>query len=144
MEEDICFSPKHGDPHLLDPFLIDSTPFRKSPHYDNEWSGSYEPSAIEEAHDFEPCRILENEYTNLPPVSTDELKGATISWQLDTEQEACLPKRSTVSHDRDQETSVSDIFSQTKQCNTTTGSRDQHKVIVHMYPIVIFGFNHMF
>ncbi|KAJ8414976.1 hypothetical protein AAFF_G00024990 [Aldrovandia affinis] len=131
VEDGICSSPKHGDPHLLDPFLIDSTPFKNSPHYDKkECSGSYEPSAIEEAHDFELCRILGNEYTNPPTVSTEELKRETILWQLDTEylQEACVPKRSTASHDGDQKTSVSDISFQTEQCNTTNGSRDQQKL----------------
>ncbi|KAI1900477.1 hypothetical protein AGOR_G00050340 [Albula goreensis] len=122
MEEEVDFSFSHSDPHLHDPLLTDSVPFPHSTdHERNEWAGSYEPSAIEEAHDFELSRILGKD---------DDEKRTTDSWQLDKEylQEACQPKRTSMSHDRDQDTSKPDKSLTVKQCSATNGNRDQRKL----------------
>ncbi|XP_061115311.1 endosome-associated-trafficking regulator 1 isoform X2 [Conger conger] len=134
VDEEVYSSLKHCAPTLLDPFLIDSAPFQKSPGDERtEWRESYEPSSIQETHEFELCETMDSKCTDPPCVSTEEGRDTTILaqvLQVDREyfQDACEPKRSLTAHARDQETPIDDISCQTKQCSTTTGSRDQQKL----------------
>ncbi|XP_036383902.1 endosome-associated-trafficking regulator 1 isoform X2 [Megalops cyprinoides] len=126
-----CSSPMSFDLDFQKPFIMDPALFPQSLDNDTEekWSGSYQPSAVEKAHEFELYGTLDNsELTNLSSVSTKEEKLTGALWQLDREK-VCQPKRNARSNDEDWETSSTDVLYQTTQCSFKNESRDQRKLI---------------
>ncbi|XP_010875031.1 endosome-associated-trafficking regulator 1 [Esox lucius] len=129
-------TPKSFDQDFQGHFYIDPTPFPQSldNETEDEWAGSYQPSAIEEAHEFGLCGTAAAEsstYSGQSSLCTEEEEDTSSSlWQVDKEfsPEASQSKRAPVNYEGDDETSIAEHSYKTKKSSTETGNRDQQKL----------------
>lgn len=111
---------------------------------EDEWTESYQPSAIEEAHDLGLCGTLKSgAYLDHSLLSSEDKDDTANEWELeeDFSPETHFSRRSTGSYEGDEETSVIDISYHTKKLSTESGIRDQQKVletcIIHWFVFFI-------
>ncbi|CAB1319428.1 unnamed protein product [Coregonus sp. 'balchen'] len=128
--------PKSFDQDFQGHFYIDPAPFPQS--LDNEteeWAGSYQPSAIEEAHEFRLCGTAaadSSTYSGQSSLCTEEEEDTSSSvWQMDEEfsPKALRDRRAPVNYEGDDKTSMAELSYKTKKSSTENGHRDQQKNI---------------
>ncbi|XP_036835376.1 endosome-associated-trafficking regulator 1 isoform X2 [Oncorhynchus mykiss] len=126
--------PKSFDQDFQGHFYIDPAPFPQS--LDNEtkeWAGSYQPSAIEEAHEFRLCGTAaadSSTYSGQSSLCTEEEEDTSLSvWQVDEEFSPKAPqyRSAPVNYVGDDETSIAELSYKTKKSSTENGHRDQQK-----------------
>ncbi|XP_072520878.1 endosome-associated-trafficking regulator 1 [Salminus brasiliensis] len=120
------FDHSHKGPFFTDPSLLGQS-FDTEP--DDEWTESYQPSAIEEAHELGLCG-KPGAYLDHSLLSNEDKDDTANDWEL---EEGFSPKthvlrRSTGSYEGDEETSVIDISYHTKISSTENRIRDQQKL----------------
>lgn len=116
---------------------MDHTPFPQFLENDTkeEWAGSYQPSAIEEAHEFGLCGTAaadSSTYSGQSSLCTEEEEDTSLSvWQVDEEFSPKAPqyRSAPVNYEGDDETSMAELSYKTKKSSTENGHRDQQKVI---------------
>lgn len=116
---------------------MDHTPFPQFLENDTkeEWAGSYQPSAIEEVHEFRLCGTAaadSSTYSGQSSLCTEEEEDTSLSvWQVDEEFSPKAPqyRRAPVNYEGDDETSMAELSYKTKKSSTENGHRDQQKVI---------------
>uniref|UniRef100_A0AAR2JLU7 Endosome-associated-trafficking regulator 1 n=1 Tax=Pygocentrus nattereri TaxID=42514 RepID=A0AAR2JLU7_PYGNA len=98
---------------------------------DDEWTESYQPSAVEEAHELGLCGTLKSAYLDHSLLSNEDKDETANEWALDEgfSPEPHFHRRSTGSYEGDEETSVIDISYHTKKSSAENGIRDQQKVV---------------
>ncbi|XP_024272855.1 endosome-associated-trafficking regulator 1-like isoform X3 [Oncorhynchus tshawytscha] len=123
--------PKSFDQDFQGHFYIDPAPFPQS--LDNEtkeWAGSYQPSAIEEAHEFRLCGTAAADSSTYSSLCTEEEEDTSLSvWQVDEELSPKAPqyRSAPVNYEGDDETSMAELSYKTKKSSTENGHRDQQK-----------------
>ncbi|MBN3320150.1 SDCG3 protein, partial [Atractosteus spatula] len=122
------FSLDFQEPFFPDPSLI-SQSLEDDQDDDEDWSGSYQPSIIEEAHEFGLCSTADSTpcapYTSVS--SEHSMGGGTlISWRLDNtyEEEIKQTRKGTGSHHKDQDIPTGDNSYQSPQ-------RSNEKAVSH-------------
>ncbi|XP_020324253.1 endosome-associated-trafficking regulator 1-like [Oncorhynchus kisutch] len=127
--------PKSFDQDFQGHFYIDPAPFPQS--LDNEtkeWAVSYQPSAIEEAHEFRLCGTAaadSSTYSGQSSLCTEEEEDTSLSvWQVDEELSPKAPqyRSAPVNYEGDDETSMAELSYKTKKSSTENGHRDQQKL----------------
>ncbi|XP_014027552.1 endosome-associated-trafficking regulator 1 isoform X1 [Salmo salar] len=127
--------PKSFDQDFQGHFYVDPAPFPQS--LDNEtkeWAGSYQPSAIEEVHEFRLCGTAaadSSTYSGQSSLCTEEEEDTSLSvWQVDEEFSPKAPqyRRAPVNYEGDDETSMAELSYKTKKSSTENGHRDQQKL----------------
>nr|XP_046203890.1 endosome-associated-trafficking regulator 1-like isoform X1 [Oncorhynchus gorbuscha] len=126
--------PKSFDQDFQGHFYVDPAPFPQS--LDNEtkeWAGSYQPSAIEEAHEFRLCGTAAADSSTCSGQSslcTEEEEDTSLSvWQVDEEFSPKAPqyRSAPVNYEGDDETSMAELSYKTKKSSTENGHRGQQK-----------------
>ncbi|XP_066510829.1 endosome-associated-trafficking regulator 1 [Hoplias malabaricus] len=115
------FIHSHHGQYFTDPSLLG--------HSDDEWTESYQPSAVEEAHDLGLCgkSVAHLDHSLL---SSEDKDDTANDWEPGEgfSPETHFPRRSTGSYEGDEETSVIDISYRTKKSSTENDIRDQQKL----------------
>lgn len=120
------FDHSHKGQFFNDPSLLDQS-FDTEP--DDEWTESYQPSAVEEAHEL-GLYGKHGAYLDHSLLSGEDKDDTANEWEV---EEGFPPKphvhrRSTGSYEGDEETSVIDISYHTKISSTENRVRDQQKL----------------
>ncbi|XP_036455083.1 endosome-associated-trafficking regulator 1 [Colossoma macropomum] len=119
---------RHKGQFFTDPSLLGQS-FDNEP--DDEWTESYQPSAVEEAHELGLCGTLKSgAYLDHSLLSNEDKDDTENEWALDEgfSPETHFHRRSTGSYEGDEETSVIDISYHTKKSSAENGVRDQQKL----------------
>ncbi|KAI4898346.1 hypothetical protein NFI96_024573 [Prochilodus magdalenae] len=119
---------RHKGQFFTDPLLLDQS-FDTEP--DDEWTASYQPSAVEEAHELGLCATLNSAaHMDHSLLSSEDKDDTANEWALDAgfSPDAHFHRRSTGSYEGDEETSVIDISYHTKKSSAENGIRDQQKL----------------
>ncbi|XP_028845252.1 endosome-associated-trafficking regulator 1 [Denticeps clupeoides] len=97
---------------------------------EEEWTGSYQPAAIEEAHTFDLGRTLDCSTYSGQSSSIEDKHDSVCSWHLDGEYspEAHPARRSTGSYEGDEETSIVDLAYSSTKSNSENGSKNFQKI----------------
>ncbi|KAL0979721.1 hypothetical protein UPYG_G00188700 [Umbra pygmaea] len=125
-------TPKSFDQDFRGNFYIDPTPFPQSLDNEEEWAGSYQPSAIEEANTFGGCGPAGAEnstYSSQSSLCTEEDTSSSL-WQVDKDfsPEARQSRRAPVNYEGDDETSMAEHSYKSKKSSTETGKSNQQKL----------------
>ncbi|XP_038868658.1 endosome-associated-trafficking regulator 1-like [Salvelinus namaycush] len=129
-------APKSFDQDFQGQFYMDHTPFPQFLENDTkeDWAGSYQPSAIEEAHAFglsgTAAAADSSTYSGQSSLCTEEEETSSSLWQVDEEfsPEAHQSRRAPVNYEGDDETSMAELTYKTKKSSTENGNRDQQKL----------------
>lgn len=122
------FEPSHKTHFFTDPSLLERS-FDYKP--EDEWTESYQPSAIDEAHDLGLCGTLEGGvYLEDSLLSCEDTDEAVNEWELGEDVPGPrFYRRSTGSYEGDEETSVINPSFPAKTSGTENGISYQQKVI---------------
>lgn len=123
------FEHSHEADFFTDPSLLDQS-FDYKP--EDEWTESYQPSAIQEACALGLSRTLESSvYLDRSLLSHEDKDEMVNEWELgeDFSPQPHFHRRSTGSYEGDEETSVTDLTFPSKKSSTENGIGYQQKVI---------------
>ncbi|MCI4392603.1 hypothetical protein PGIGA_G00147750 [Pangasianodon gigas] len=122
------FEHSHKAHFFTDPSLLDQS-FDYKP--EDEWTESYQPSAIEEAHELGLSGTLEDSaYLDHSLLSCEDKDATVNEWELgeDFSPQPHVHRRSTGSYEGDEETSVIDLTFHSKKSSTENGISYQQKL----------------
>ncbi|XP_030647752.1 endosome-associated-trafficking regulator 1 [Chanos chanos] len=101
------------------------------PDNEEEWTESYQPSAVEEAHELGLCGTLDNStFFDQLSLAGEEKDETANEWQSDEEISPKIhtSRKSTGSYEGDEETSIADLSFHLGKNSGGDGRRDQHKL----------------